>query len=994
MNKKLVLLGAGLLLTAVTASAQQHVTGKVTDSHGQPVMGATVRVAGTKLVTTTDAQGNFKLNNVPASAKKLNISYIGMQAQSVSVTGNVNVVLKDNELGEAVVIGYGSAKKVGTIVGSVKKVSGEVVEGKPSVNIADALQGQVAGMSITNNTGDVGSVNNVSITIRGTGSVSASSTPLIVIDGTPAGTAMLSMLSSNDIESVTTLKDASATSIYGSRAANGVIYITTKKGHKNEKAVVTIGQKVGWSQLARSIGNPMNADELLDFQLSHGIIYGEQYAKYKAHGANTNWTKYGFDNAAPMYNTDFSVRGGSENTNYYISGSYLNQNGLTAYSEFKRYTLRTNIDSKLNDWLSIGINQSIAYTERHRDGYTQQGNNNLRSFSNTAVLFPAYWDPYDPESMEDHQIWDGADEGERMYDSKWLLDVQPYTTNDIVYNGSAYLQLNPVKGLTIRSQLGLYATESQSKSVSPLPSVSEIFGSSSETTASTSRSSMWTITNTVEYKFDLSSDHDLTLLAGHEGIKSDVYGFSATASGLDDDDLLLISNATTPEMGSESKTKYEYLSFFGRADYGFKKKYYANFTIRSDASSRFGKDNRTAIFLSGGLMWDMMQENFMREQSSWLTNLQIKASVGSTGNSEVGNYNHLALTGDTQYNGNQAFYFGQYANPNLGWEKQIQANFGFTASFLSKLTVDFNVYYRKTKDMLMSTPIPLTTGLSSQMQNIGEMSNRGVELEVQYDAVRTRDWYFGIRATYSYNRNRIDKLFYDLDEWPITSYLLSYIKGQSLNFYMPIYAGVDKEDGAPMWYKKGYSGDPGYVYDPETMTKDETQLDDLYQDTGKQQDPPHVGGFGFTASWKGLILQADFSFMLKKYMVNNVYFWGTDRDNALNGYNLDRDMLTKMWQKVGDEAELPGFDYSSQFDTHLLENASFLRLKNLSLTYDLPKNIVQKTKFISNVRFNFTARNVFTITKYKGSDPEVGTNISYSGFPATRDYTLGLEVSF
>lgn len=991
MNKKLVLLGAGLLLTAATASAQQHVTGKVTDSHGEPVMGATVRVAGTKIATTTDAQGNFRLSNVPASAKKLNVSYIGMQAQTVSVAGNVKVVLKDNELGEAVVVGYGSAKKVGTIVGSVKKVSGEVVEGKPVANIADALQGQIAGMSIINGSGDAGSINNVSITIRGTGSVSASSTPLLVVDGTPVGISMLSLLNSSDIESITTLKDASATSIYGSRAANGVIYITTKKGHKNEKAVVTIAQKIGWSQLARSIGNPMSADELLDFQLSHGIIYGDQYAEYKAHGANTNWQKYGFDNAAPMLNTDFSVRGGSENTNYYISGSYLNQDGLTKFSEFKRYTLRTNIDSKLNDWLSIGVNQSITYTERHSDGYTVQGTNNLRSASLTAIGFPAYWDPYDEESQKDHMIWGMGSGG---YDSKWLLDMQPYRVNDIVYNGSAYLQLNPVKGLTIKSQLGLYATETQSKQVQFTPSAAQMLGYSSTASASSSRSSLWTITNTIEYKFDLGQDHDLTLLAGHEGIKSDSWGFSASASGLEDDDLVLISNATTPEMGSESKSKYEYLSFFGRVDYGFKKKYYANFTVRSDESSRFGKSNRQALFYSGGIMWDMMQENFMREQSSWLTSLQLKASVGSTGNSEVGNYGHLGITGTTQYNGQTGFGFAQYANPDLGWEKQIQFNFGFSATLFSKLTVDLNAYYRKTKDMLMSTPIPLTTGLSSQMQNIGEMSNRGVELEVRYDAIRTRDWYLGFRATYSFNRNRIDKLFYDLDEWPMTSYLLNYIKGKSLNFYMPIYAGVDKEDGAPMWYKKGYSGKAGYVYDPETMTKDETQIDDLYQDTGKQQEPPHVGGFGITASWKGISLTADFSFMLKKYMVNNAYFFVTSRQNAINGYNLDRDMLTKMWQKVGDEAELPGYDYESQFDTHVLENASFLRLKNLTLAYEFPKTLVQKTKFISNIRLNFTTRNLFTVTKYKGADPENGSNLSTNGFPATRDYTFGLEVQF
>ena len=250
MNKKLVLMGAGLLLTAATASAQKLVTGHVTDAQGQPVMGATVRVPGTKVITTTDANGNFKLSGVPASAKKLMVSYIGMNTATVSVAGNVQVVLKDNELGEAVVIGYGTAKKVGTVVGSVQKVGSEKIAENPTANVADALQGKVAGLQVLNNSGDAGDVNNASITIRGIGSLGASSTPLIVIDGSPAGTGMLSMLNDKDIESVTTLKDASATSIYGSRAANGVIYITTKKGRSGEKAQISVSQKIGWSQLA------------------------------------------------------------------------------------------------------------------------------------------------------------------------------------------------------------------------------------------------------------------------------------------------------------------------------------------------------------------------------------------------------------------------------------------------------------------------------------------------------------------------------------------------------------------------------------------------------------------------------------------------------------------------------------------------------------------------------------------------------------------------
>lgn len=990
MQKKLVLLGAGLLLTAATASAQNVVTGRVTDSQGEPVMGATVRVPGTKVVTTTDAQGKFRLSGVPASAKKLMVSYIGMNTATVSVAGNVNVVLKDNELGEAVVIGYGTAKKVGTVVGSVKKVSGQVVENKPAVNVADALQGQVAGLNISNNSGDVGTTDNITINIRGIGSLSAGSTPLIVVDGTPAGTSILQMLGPSDIESVTTLKDASATSIYGSRAANGVIYITTKKGRNSEKAQVSISQNIGWSQLARTIGNPMSADELLDFQLENGIIYPQNYQAYKEHGANTDWNSYMFDNAAPMHTTDFSIRGGSEKTTYYVSASYLKQSGITYGSSIKRTTLRTNIESKAKDWLKVGIAQSIGYSENKGNRFAGTASNNLYSPSTVAASWPRYWDVNTLKST--HQIW-GSESWGTLFDPNYFVDAAPRKSNNLVYNGTGYLEITPIKGLTIRSQLGLYAVSSRVSSVI-LPSYAQLAGSGTGSASrSSSQASTWTITNTAEYKFDIKDNNHFTFLLGHEGIKYDYDGFTASTSGLNDDRLTTLSAGTVPVASSESNAKYEYLSFFGRADYDWKQKYYANFTVRSDASSRFGKDNRTALFFSGGLMWDLMQEKFMRPASSWLTNLQLKFSVGSTGNSEIGDYGYFGLSSSTQYDGETALYYSQFPNSQLGWEKQIQSNIGVSASFWGKVTLDVNFYNRKTKNMLLSTPLPYTTGLSSMMKNIGELTNRGVELELSYDIVRSKDWFVNFHTTYSYNTNRVDKLFYGLSEWPMKGSLLNYQVGKTLNYYMPIFAGVDENDGAPMWYKVGYSGEAGYTYNPETMTKDESQIESLYQDTGKRRFAPHNGGFGFQVTWKGLSLVADFSYVLGKYMVNNDYYLNTASSTATQGLNLDRDALS-MWKKVGDHAKLPAFKYDSQFDSHLLENSSYLRMKNLQVIYELPKRWMEATRFFESVRFNFTARNVFTITKFTGVDPEVDSNLTAGNYPATRQYTIGVDVTF
>ena len=988
MNKKLVLLGAGLLMTAATASAQKLVSGRVTDTHGEPVMGATVRVPGTKVITTTDANGNFKLKGVPATAKKISVSYIGMQPTTVSVAGNVQVVLKDNELGEAVVVGYGTAQKVGTVVGSVKKVGGEKVENNPTANVADALQGKVAGLQVLNNSGDAGDINNASIKLRGTGSFTASNTPLIVIDGSPAGAGMLSMLNDKDIESVTTLKDASATSIYGSRAANGVIFITTKKGRTEEKAQITISQSVGWSQLANAISNQMNSSELLQFQLENGIITPDQYQTYKLHGANTNWQKYYFDNAAPMYNTDFSLRGGSGNTTYFVSASYKSQNSLTKVGHLKRYTLRSNLDTKPKQWLNFGLKQSVAYTDRlyNPDVSREELVANTGNAVCAAYMYPSYWDPYSEEAKKTHYITFA-----NATDPMWRRQMNPATINDIIYNGVAYAQIQPVKGLTIKSQLGLYASDGRIFQATN-PTIPDLNGVGSAA-ASSSRSSMWTITNTVEYKFNIGDKHAITLLAGQEGIKGSSKGFDASATGITDSRLLNFAGATTPNMPTYSSSKYEYLSFFGRVDYALMNKYFFNFTVRNDKSSRFGADNRAANFLSGGVMWRLSDETFMAATKSWLTDLQVKYSVGSTGNSEIGNYRSLGLTGKTQYNGDAGLVIAQPSNKELGWEKQIQSNVGLTARLFDRVNIDVNYYNRKTKNMLMSTPLAYTTGFSSMMLNVGQLTNNGVEVEVSYDAFRSRDAFVNVYANFAYNANKIDKLFNGQQSWDRPSYYLSYVVGKSINYYMAEFAGVDKNDGLAMWYTKGNHGNGKTVHEfnPETMTK--TYSNDLLQDVGKAYYPNMNGGFGFTASWKGLSLNADFAFVLNKYMLNIDYQFSTNNANAKQGFNQSRDML-KMWKKPGDITDIPSLATENVFDTRVLQNASFLRLKNLTLSYSLPQQWMQATRFFDSVRIYATARNLFTATKYKGGDPEKDGNISLGFYPGTRQYMLGVEVSF
>lgn len=981
-------LAACLVVSATWASAQVRVTGTVVSGDdGQPVVGASVLVPGTKVGAVSDVDGRFTLI-VPKGNNKLRVSFMGMEPQEVDARNGVKVTLQPNSkaLDEVVIVGYGSGQKMGTVVGSLSKIGAEKLESLPTSNALDALQGAVPGLTILNNSGDPGDTS-YGIYVRGLGSLGAGTDPLFVVDGAQASSDILKSLNPSDIASITVLKDASATSIYGSRAANGVIYITTKRGTSG-KAIVQFSQSYGWSSLARRIGNPMNASELLDWQKKNGYIDDEYYNKYKELGNDWDWQDYFFRKASPLSETNFSIRGGSDKINYFTSASYYKENGLVPSSEFERYTFRTNLDARPLSWLHYGVNLNVTYKKSQASALTFQGSNYSQGPIMGVEFYAPYWEsPWNEDGSRKDII-----PGLNRYSIYYVEAKRPHPTNELQTNSSAFIELTPVKGLTLRSQLGVEAADQRATSkISP----------SDESTTSTpyhresfTRVSVWTMTNTAEYKFSLNDDNDFTFLLGQEGVKADSYGFSGRTDGQNDDRLDMMQNGTTATLSgtTDSAYKYAFLSFFGRLDYALKNKYFANITVRNDQSSRFGKNNRSAWFVSGGLMWDMKKEKFL-ESAGWLTGLQLRASVGSTGNAAIGNYDRLALTGTTQYNGTPGWYVSTPGNNNLGWEKTVQTNIGVNASFWNRINVDLNYYVRNTSNMLMDIPEQSTSGWSTNTTNVGSMQNQGVELSFSADVVKTRDLTVTFRTNYAYNKNKITKLFYGLNEWAMPNYMTAYVVGKSINFYMPIYAGVDQADGKPMWYKKGFNNGVQHEFNQETMTKSYDQSA-LLQDTGKKMQAPHVGGFGLTASYKGLILNADFSYVLGKYIVNNdQYFADNPSVFAARGYNQSKDVL-KAWENPGDITDEPAVNYERQFDTHLLENASFMRLKNLSLSYDLPKAWMAATGFIQNFRITLTGRNLFTVTDYRGADPEIDANLTYGAYPSTRQFTIGGEITF
>ena len=979
MKRKFMLLltclfiGIGLVTAQVT-----KVTGTViSEEDGLPVVGASILVKGTAVGTVTDMDGKFQLPNVPSSAKTLVISFIGMQSQELPIKQTMNVILKpDTEtLEEVVVLGYGSGKKIGSIVGSVAKVNSEKLSAKPVANAMDALQGQVSGLQVYTSSGEPGSSS--SSYIRGVGSLTADNEPLYVLDGTPVSSSVMVMMNPNDFESVTVLKDASATSIYGSRAANGVIYITTKRGKIGEKAVITASGNYGTARLARRVSNPMNSTELLNYQLSHGIIKQETYDKYINSGIDTNWEDYFFKDDAPTYQANLSIQGGSNKTMYYVSGSYYSQDGITPRSEYNRYTFRSDLESRPTDWLRFGANFGATYDEQQTSLFTYQGSNNLNGGIFGTILNPTYYNPYGEDGSKLDVI-----PGLNRYSPYYLSDKQPSSSNTAQLDGTAFIQLNPIEGLTIRSQFGIeaYDFRQTSKRLASHPNATQ----GGYTYEAFRRNAKLTITNTAEYNFKIKDIHDFTILIGQEGIKNDYQRFGSETTGQSDDRLSMLEAGTAATLlGADENDLYTYqfLSFFGRINYALNDKYFADFSIRNDASSRFGKDNRNAIFMSGGLMWNMKKESFL-EDVNFLSDLKLKASIGTTGNSSIGNYDHLALVGTNLYNAQGGWKINTPGNGDLGWEKQTLANIGIEASFWNKYRIELTYYNKKTSNMLMDVPVPYTSGFSSITQNVGSMTNSGVEIAVSLDLLKTKDWFVGFNMNYAYNKNKITELFYGYDECAMPNYLVSYNVGEPVQYYMAEWAGVDPADGQQMWYIPGTDGETTKEYDEER----------LQQATGKKRYAPHNGGFGLNVSWKGLSLNADFAWVLGKYMVNNDYYFAANPYNFA-GYNQSKDVLNE-WKEPGDITDIPAYGNVMQFDTHLLENASFLRLKNISLSYTLPKNWLLPTKVIQGVRIMATARNLFTITNYKGADPELDTNLTYGAYPNTKQFTIGAELTF
>ena len=1002
--KKLFLILTAILCFAVVSVAQNvTVKGIVVDGEtNEPLMGATVMPIGGGQGTATDLDGHFTLS-LPSSVKQVKVTYVGYKATTVAVSPQMTIALaSDNRLDEVVVTGYGSAKKLGSIVGAVSVVGSETFENVPTATFVDALQGQVSGLSIASSSGDP-SADQTDVRLRGVNSIYAGTEPLFILDGAPVTSAVFTTLNPSDIESITVLKDAASVAIYGSRAANGVIVITSKKGKFGEQARVNIRASYGWSQMTADKVQMMDSKQYVEYREKIGNpVSNEILHVVNDLGINTKWRDVIFDKSAPVYNLEASVSGGSDNLSYYLSLNHYDSQGIIEQSDMRRETLRFSLNTRVTDWFRVGLQSNLGYTKYKQNNESNAVYSGSGIYGTNPMYFSRIALPYDSPFYYTEDENGNIVFGERakylhytgMPTPQAVMETRNPQRTNVTANVTLSEQINPLKGLTIRTQQNVDAFDYRlSNYAYPTTAIETPMGDYYDwggqndglTQQSFQRYYAFTYTNTAEYNTMFNDLHELTVLLGQESIITKSNAFGVAAQGYTDIRTMLLPQApesgVSPSSLSQSLSQSVFNSYFFNASYNFDSRYFIEGTVRRDGSSKFAPKHRWSTFYSVGAMWNAKAETFLAPVN-WLDDLKLHVSYGTTGNSSISNYMFYGLvgTGNT-YNGETSIGIAQAANEDLTWETVRSFDLGIDFGFAKIVngTVDF--YNKETVDMLMVIPYSYTTGFSGGYGNVGNMRNRGFDLDLRFDLIKNRDWYWGLRANVNYNDNQITKLFDGQDALTLTESGIEYRVGHSAGeLYAVEWAGIDPRDGQQMWYDCDGN-----------LTKSYNEVRDSKL-LGKSMYAPWSGGFGTDLRWKGLSLKVDFNWAADKYMINNDRYF-VENNNMSATRNQMVSMLN-VWTTPGDITDIPAADGQAlQFDSHLVENASYLRLKNVTLQYTFPQSILNKLH-LRGLNAHFTGRNLLTFTGYTGYDPEPESNVVAFFYPNTRQYEFGIEVSF
>lgn len=982
MKRKMSLLGLICLFTSILM-AQTKISGTVTDVDKNPLPGVSVVCKSTSQGTVTNLDGKYTIEINKGNT--LTFSLIGMQTQDIKIASQsiINVIMHEStiELDEVVAIGYGTAKK-SDLTSSIISVKPDELKNVKVGSAADALQGLATGVLISKGSFKPGGSSN--IIIRGNGSFGnggASTTPLYIIDGVMSN-AGLDVIAPSDIESIEVLKDAASTAIYGSRASNGIILVTTKKG-KTGKASITFNTNIGIQNLInkQKVLNASQFKEILDAATDNTYLWDKEEQRMFDEGRSTDWQDL-ITQSGVYQNYNLGITGGSEKTTYYLGLDWVDQEGIIKNTGYQKGNIRFNLDSKLNNWLTMGAKFNVirsSTNSSNTDGVA--GMNSLDQGTMGSAIASK---PSAPIFNEDGTYYDNL-----------LLRPNPvaavtYFKNNFTQtriNASFNLEAEILKNLKLRTENGTEYINNQSN-VFQDSRMTGIYKNVNISDRENGEQFYLQTENTLTYQLN-KGIHRLTAVGGFSASIFNWTMMSAqvlNASNITQNDNL---GTGTPKSINSDKVKSTLASFFGRVNYSLADKYLLTVTLRADGSSRFAKGHKWGYFPSGGLAWRINQEDFLKDVN-FLDNLKLRTSYGIVGNQEISSYQSMAQVDATSSRYTDYVFGGTLANgsrtsilaqPDLIWEKSRQFDLGLDfAFFKNRLSGSIDGYYKYTYDLLYNVPLPLESGYRTALVNVGAMKNRGIELTLNSVNIDTKDFTWQTSLNYSFNKNEIDKLYNDLER------VGNYFVGQSINvIYTKRFGGIWQSDEAEI--AKIYNAEPG---DYKIIDRNRNNIiDDDDRDFVGQTTPQFFGSFSNTFKSHGF----DLTIFLTYAGGHKIYNPFAYLDSYSPSANMSPDYYHNYWTPERPSNKYPrlGSTNSQLYETDgMYQKGDYIRLKNLELGYTLPRNIANKV-YASNIRVYASVQNLVTFTKYTGFDVETSNANPY---PACRVFMGGLTVNF
>ncbi|MDR0333776.1 MAG: TonB-dependent receptor [Dysgonamonadaceae bacterium] len=1043
MNKLLNLTKLGgvfllFLVFSLNVSAQVHVRGTVVDELGEPAIGATIQVKGTTHGTVTDLDGNFTIS-APAGGT-LVVSYVGYSMQEVPVSTVVNVTLRvDSELlDEIIVVAYGTASRAG-FTGSASTVRSEAIERAQVSSVTRLLQGAASGVQSIASSGQPGS--DANIFIRGIGSINASNSPLFIVDGAPFDGA-LNSINPADIESINILKDAASTALYGSRAGNGLVIITTKQGRRNERPVVDARFTYGVSGRAVRDYKQVNTDQYFEMVwealrnqrmyvggasatdaaqfATNGVVSRLQINPYGPSFSNPvgldgrivpgavplwddNWSQAYTQDARRM-EANVNIRGGGAASTYFVSLSYLDDVGIAPMSDFRRYSGRVNLNNDIRSWLRLSTNIALTHSIQNAPQGEDSNLNNALMF---ARLVPSFYPVWERNRETGALILDAN--GNRIPDfgpyrpsaaqPGWNhLGTASYNFNRVmrdVATARVALDIDLMKGLTYRTSVNIdYNNRNDHNYVNP-----EIGpGSSGTVKGSVGRNNIrttgLTTNNVLTYQPSLEGLHSLRVLLGQEYYERNIVDMRGTRSGFPSLGFTQPSAASQLDNFTGIADQYKLLSYFGSVEYNFNHRYYGSASIRRDGSSRFSPKSRWGTFWALGGSWRISEEEFM-QNADFVDNLSLRASYGGQGNDGLNElYAYKALFSIANNLGESGFVTNRMATPNLKWETNLNFNVGIDYSFFNRrLSGSIEYFDRRSKDLLFDVPRPTSIGYPSLPSNAGSMKNYGVELSVTGRIINTSDWRWDLTLNATHYRNKITSLPTELRNGFTSGTKRVAVGGSLHDWFMVEWGGVDPEDGLPQWWMTNGQGE-------RVLTKTYSQANnDASKIITGTALPGLMGGVTSNLRFKHFDLSAMFAYSIGGKLFNQDK-WQIQHTGASVGRAWSVEMLNR-WTPENRDTDVPrlqsdafaGGAWTNQ-STRFLVDASYVRLKNLTLGYNIPSSILTPLH-ITSCRVFLAGENLFTIFGAEGMDPEQALNgVSYFRYPAMRTASVGVNITF